>query len=297
MDVQMPVMDGLSATKHIRQSLGMTELPIIALTAGALVEERKRAFEAGMNDFLTKPISPAQLISVLRTHISKPLGTSIEADSIDMPLQSEDSWPAIKGLNLAQAKELLMNNKELFFNTLQHLLEDNENLLSDKAIGADSLDNPEIRESLAAQAHKLRSSAGMVGAQRLHTLASSAENTLREPDTNAENVMQELVSELKELYAASKAAIMQWKQSQEISIVPSTIDNEASLDAAIELLKMFNEQDLNALTLVEEEKEHLFNLLGRDKFNSLLDSTKRLNFTQAKEVLEPFVLSSRKDNG
>ena len=275
----------------------MTELPIIALTAGALVEERKRAFEAGMNDFLTKPISPAQLISVLRTHISKPLGTSIEADSIDMPLQSEDSWPAIKGLNLAQAKELLMNNKELFFNTLQHLLEDNENLLSDKAIGADSLDNPEIRESLAAQAHKLRSSAGMVGAQRLHTLASSAENTLREPDTNAENVMQELVSELKELYAASKAAIMQWKQSQEISIVPSTIDNEASLDAAIELLKMFNEQDLNALTLVEEEKEHLFNLLGRDKFNSLLDSTKRLNFTQAKEVLEPFVLSSRKDNG
>jgi PAS domain S-box-containing protein len=297
MDVQMPVMDGLSATKHIRQSLGMTELPIIALTAGALVEERKRAFEAGMNDFLTKPISPAQLISVLRTHISKPLGTSIEADSIDMPLQSEDSWPAIKGLNLAQAKQLLMNNKELFFNTLQHLLEDNENLLSDKAIGADSLDNPETRESLAAQAHKLRSSAGMVGAQRLHTLASSAENTLREPDTNAENVMQELVSELKELNAASKAAIMQWKQSQEISIVPSTIDNEASLDAAIELLKMFNQQDLNALTLVEEEKEHLFNLLGRDKFNSLLDSTKRLNFTQAKEVLEPFVLSSRKDNG
>ncbi len=297
MDVQMPVMDGLAATKHIRQSLGMTELPVIALTAGALVEERKRALEAGMNDFLTKPISPAQLISVLRSHISKPLGTSIEADFIDMPSQPEDGWPSIKGLNLTEAKELLMNNKELFFNTLQHLLEDNENLLSEKAIGADSLDNPEIRESLAAQAHKLRSSAGMVGAQRLHELASSAENILREPETNAENIMQELASELSDLNTASEAAIMQWKQSQEISTVPTTIDSEASLDAAIELLKMFNQQDLNALTWVEQEKEHLFNLLGRDKFNSLLDSTKRLNFKEAKEVLEPFVLISRKDNG
>ena len=58
MDIQMPGMDGLQATRQIRQDLHLLELPVIALTAGALVEERRRAAEAGMDDFLTKPLDP-----------------------------------------------------------------------------------------------------------------------------------------------------------------------------------------------------------------------------------------------
>jgi CheY-like chemotaxis protein len=56
MDVQMPVMDGLTATRMIRDELNMKTLPVIALTAGVLDEERQAVMAAGMNDFLPKPM-------------------------------------------------------------------------------------------------------------------------------------------------------------------------------------------------------------------------------------------------
>jgi PAS domain S-box-containing protein len=65
MDVQMPGMSGHEATRRLRERYDATELPIIALTAAALVSEREQAFDAGMNDFLTKPIEPAQMLRAL----------------------------------------------------------------------------------------------------------------------------------------------------------------------------------------------------------------------------------------
>jgi CheY-like chemotaxis protein len=65
MDVQMPGMSGHEATRRLRERYDATELPIIALTAAALVSEREQAFEAGMNDFLAKPIDPAQMLRAL----------------------------------------------------------------------------------------------------------------------------------------------------------------------------------------------------------------------------------------
>jgi CheY-like chemotaxis protein len=65
MDLQMPVMGGLDATRALRTHLNADELPVIALTAGVLMSEREEALTIGMNDFLTKPIEPDQLAQVL----------------------------------------------------------------------------------------------------------------------------------------------------------------------------------------------------------------------------------------
>ena len=72
MDVQMPVMDGIEATHHIREyerSHRRSPTPIVALTAGAYAEDREHCLEAGMDDFLTKPLKLSDLESVLRTHL------------------------------------------------------------------------------------------------------------------------------------------------------------------------------------------------------------------------------------
>jgi CheY-like chemotaxis protein len=58
MDVQMPALDGNEVTRRIRRELRLDALPIVALTAGALVGERQRSFDAGMNDFVSKPFDP-----------------------------------------------------------------------------------------------------------------------------------------------------------------------------------------------------------------------------------------------
>ncbi|HNI43772.1 MAG TPA: PAS domain S-box protein [Chitinophagales bacterium] len=71
MDVQMPVMDGLSATKYIRSELGLTELPILAMTAFATSGEAERTINAGMNDYISKPFNPKKLYKkiVKLTHV------------------------------------------------------------------------------------------------------------------------------------------------------------------------------------------------------------------------------------
>jgi CheY-like chemotaxis protein len=70
MDVMMPVMDGLEATRRIRQQ-GQTEIPILALTARAMPEDRVRCLEAGASDFLTKPIDPDRLMALLGVWLSE----------------------------------------------------------------------------------------------------------------------------------------------------------------------------------------------------------------------------------
>ncbi|QIG42960.1 response regulator [Nocardioides anomalus] len=72
MDVQMPRMDGYTATRHIREAEDGARRPIIAMTAAAVEGERERCLEAGMDDFLTKPVDPKRLAETLERWLSRP---------------------------------------------------------------------------------------------------------------------------------------------------------------------------------------------------------------------------------
>jgi signal transduction histidine kinase/ActR/RegA family two-component response regulator len=69
MDVQMPEMDGLEATRRIRQELGLDQLPVIALTALAMAGDRERGIVAGVNEYVTKPVSLRELVGVIEAHL------------------------------------------------------------------------------------------------------------------------------------------------------------------------------------------------------------------------------------
>jgi CheY-like chemotaxis protein len=70
MDVQMPVLDGLETTRHLRRDPRWTELPIIAMTAHAMTGDRERCLQAGMNGYISKPVQPAHLIATVEEFLN-----------------------------------------------------------------------------------------------------------------------------------------------------------------------------------------------------------------------------------
>ena len=76
MDIQMPILNGLEATKEIRQIPGCRNIPIIAMTGNAFLEDKENCFAAGMTDFLIKPYKPNQLFAILLPALNKYEGES-----------------------------------------------------------------------------------------------------------------------------------------------------------------------------------------------------------------------------
>ena len=74
MDVQMPVMDGIDATRHIRADPRFADLKVIAMTANAGIEDQARCFAAGMDEFLTKPVQPDTLVATIARSVGRPAG-------------------------------------------------------------------------------------------------------------------------------------------------------------------------------------------------------------------------------
>ncbi len=81
MDVQMPVMTGIEATQAIRQSLQLADVPILAMTASAFVEDRHACLAAGMNDHVSKPVNAQELYATLLRWLAR--GAAASRDAVE----------------------------------------------------------------------------------------------------------------------------------------------------------------------------------------------------------------------
>ncbi|HSG24274.1 MAG TPA: ATP-binding protein, partial [Azonexus sp.] len=183
MDIQMPVMDGLTATRAIRANSRWRDLPVIAMTAHAMAEDQQQSSAAGMNAHLTKPISP----KILYDELSKWL-PPLPADDLPSGASGEENtslpeeWPELPGIDQTSGLTLHMNRPELYLKSLHAFRQDfadTGSRLRDALIAANYLEARRL-------AHSIKSVAGSLGARPLSEVARKIEQALAGPLVESE---------------------------------------------------------------------------------------------------------------
>jgi CheY-like chemotaxis protein/HPt (histidine-containing phosphotransfer) domain-containing protein len=182
MDCQMPHMDGYEATRSLRQrevEQGLMHTPVIAMTANAMPGDRERCLEAGMDDYLAKPVKPAVLQNKLRQWLpmQEPV---VEAPAPEQGEGKADRpGPGIDdSLDPGVLRDLYETMDDDFVGILRSYLEHAPKLLNE--IEQAVLDNR--LEALVRPAHSLKSSSANVGAMQLSELARGLEHKGRQGD-------------------------------------------------------------------------------------------------------------------
>lgn len=191
MDVQMPEMDGIDATRAIRALPEYQHLPIIAMTANIFSEDRGRCLAAGMNDFIAKPVDPLTFYRVLCRHLTPdqpgPEEGAIRVDPI--PVTYTDS--ALPSLDLKHAAALFKDAR-----VHQRLLQRFCETYADSGARVAGLLQQGRWQDGAALAHKLKGAAGTLSLQRVAQAASSVEQGLRQRTAGADAAIERLQTAL-----------------------------------------------------------------------------------------------------
>jgi HPt (histidine-containing phosphotransfer) domain-containing protein len=216
MDVQMPEMDGLEATRRIRDphtGVRNPRIPIVAMTAHAMKGDRERCLEAGMDDYVSKPISPQEVANA----ISRWLPSDPPADQ-PQPGQAEPALDAGERAGSAQSglpdRAALLNrlggDEEVFVEVIKIFLEDVPNVLAgmDRALAARDA------KTLRRLAHTLKGSSGTAGAEALQLASLRLEEAAAAGDFDA---AAPLIPPVKELFAEVLDTMGRWVSGEPVS--------------------------------------------------------------------------------
>ena len=191
MDIQMPEMDGLAATREIRKDSKFNDLPILAMTASVMESDREAVEAAGMNDHVAKPIDPEELFKTLLKwiparsgDIQSPEPAEEEADPDIEPVSGEGppvagngGLESIEGLDVAVGLKRLLGKRD-FYERLVHQFAEGEEAASVETIRSQMAEGE--RGAAERTAHSLKGVAGTIGAGELQKRAAGLELAIKE---------------------------------------------------------------------------------------------------------------------
>ncbi|MCH7839693.1 MAG: response regulator [Planctomycetes bacterium] len=191
MDVQMPEMDGFEATKQIRENAEWRGLPVIAMTALAMKGDRERCLEAGMDDYITKPLKSVELRQVVSKWLSSSTSPAKSAGSPGTPVAQEAhrELHAVRPMDVEKAVSQLGGDRELFDEALAAFLNSIPQALSE-IHGAISDGNA---GRLQMAGHALKGGAASLCAEPMRAIAGQLEKMGKEGElVEAEAMLKEL---------------------------------------------------------------------------------------------------------
>ena len=296
MDLQMPVMDGLEATRRIRSRFDQDQLPIIAMTAHALKGDLERCLHAGMNDYVAKPIDPVRLFAALARWIppseveggrdgdavspahARPLAPSVGADA--------DDWLAgleLKGIDLADGLARVNRNATLYLKMLRGFTPS----------WADAAER--IERSLAADeaaegqrvAHSLKSVAGNLGAARLYQSAMAVEEAIGDRRVPLEaRVWSELVAALSEVVEGLRALPDDPPPAEPVAETAPVMETEELRSALADLIRLLDDDLDQAQDRLNALRPTLTAWIGPERIAEVQDQIDAFDMDAAIETFE-----------
>jgi CheY-like chemotaxis protein len=283
MDMQMPVMDGVTATKAIRSKPQLINLPIIAMTANVMAADREKCIEAGMNDHVAKPIDPDELFAVLLRWIKPRDGGSatpehaapaeaVSAAATTIPAAAETL--VIPGIDTKAALRRAGGNLKRYESLLRKFAQ----------LSAGGVE--EIRNALAAgeaetaarAAHSIKGSAANLGAATVAEVAAKAESAILSGQG-----IDEALRSLETSFATTAAAIRAALPNEQAaggngggSVDPATV-----LEPLLRLKTLLKNDDGDAADFILDARPSLSRVLTEAEMDALAGHVGNFDFAAA----------------
>ncbi|HQS58449.1 MAG TPA: response regulator [Gallionellaceae bacterium] len=275
MDMQMPVMDGETATREIRKEARFRDLPVVAMTANAMQGDRDRCMAAGMNDHVAKPIEPEDLWKALLKwikprHAATAMKKQMQERYIELP-------SGIAGLDISSGLRRVLGKKARYLTMLRNFI------AGQKFATAAIIDALDINDWAAAErlAHTLKGVAGNIGAGSLQRLAESAENSIRQlhPRADVDIEIEALKKQLNYFIVQLELHLPE-EQKNTVAEV-----NHQKLAAVCGNLEALLDNDDSEACDVFEENANLLNTAFPGHYRSLENSIRSFDFEAALAAL------------
>jgi PAS domain S-box-containing protein len=240
MDVQMPIMDGFEATRHIRKHELNEHIPIIAMTANAMESDRQACLQAGMDDFLTKPINAIKLLKLAAQYASRTDSTVSTVDplvphaaeaasTVQTTVSVEAPLNDLPGLDIAATLERIGGRQNLLIELLHEFVREQQDVI--ERIN-DSIEAGQIDEAIRT-AHTIKGLAANCGCIRVADTAEILEDGLQEHSDDLELILKELHNSMMEVAASVKQLPAPTTAAKTITQVSLTDDDLEELKAQL----------------------------------------------------------------
>jgi PAS domain S-box-containing protein len=281
MDMQMPVMDGIEATRAIRSDPRFQTLPIVAMTANALVSDREACLEAGMNDHIAKPIDPDQMFDVLLRWIKRPDNDGAAPQgrvAAEKPAASDSAELVIVGIDTKSALKRIGGNRRRYETLLRKFAQQQAGAVEG------------IRTALSAgdaataerNAHSLKGAAGTLGAAALSEAAAKAETAIKtgqDINTALTSLSVALVAAVEAIRAALPEEVLT-NGGGVASADPATV-----VEPLTRLKNLLESDDGEAADFIVDARPGLSGVLTRWEIETLIELVGKFDFEAALKCL------------
>jgi len=280
MDIQMPTMDGYATTRALRQRQSLVDLPVIAMTANARSGDRERCLEAGMNDYISKPIDVDRMFEVLQRWI-RPGSSDVYYASSRPPAVIAE----IEGLDMGTGLVRFQNDRVRYYRVLLNFSESAVDFVERFRAAWKA---PDRREA-ARLVHDLKGVAGNIGARDLHAAIHSLERVCRE--NGVEDAVEKSLDKVGALLRDLFVALQRFDWPEPAVPEPERSDPQLLGAQFEELYRLLLDDDTSAVDLLAPLHQQMSDELSIARLEQLSKLVREYDYGSAAEVLKGLAAS------